>query len=120
VERDTGRYRWIDFDYDYKEKDDLTSHDVFEMGTLLAFVVGKDYLSYSQLKRISPEIASNLKPSDMLAIFPNQVANLKLVYPYIHDQINEIILRFAQGSQHEYSDAHMLAADIARVSELLS
>jgi hypothetical protein len=120
VERSTGRYRWIDFDYDYKEKDDLTSHDVFEMGTLLAFAVGKDYLSYSQLKRTSPETASNLTPSDMLAIFPNQVANLKLVYPYIHDQINEIILRFSHGSQRIYDDAHALAADIARISELLS
>jgi hypothetical protein len=120
IERTTGRYRWIDFDYDYKEKEDLTSHDVFEMGTLLAFAVGKDYLSYSQLKRTSPELAAKLEPSDMLAIFPNQVANLKLVYPYIDDSINEIILRFSQGSQHPYEDAFTLAADIARMSELLS
>jgi hypothetical protein len=120
VERNTGRYRWIDFDYDYKERDNLISRDIFEMGTVLAFVVGKDYLSYSQLKNSAPEKASTLKPSDMLAIFPNQIANLKLVYPYIHESISEILLRFSLGAQHPYQDAETLAADIARVSDLLS
>ncbi|MFA6221494.1 MAG: hypothetical protein WC647_04200 [Desulfomonilaceae bacterium] len=120
VERDTGRYRWIDFDYDYKERDNLISRDIFEMGTVLAFVVGKDYLSYSQLHKTAPEKASTLKPSDMLAIFPNQIANLKLVYPHIHESISEILLRFSLGAQHPYQDAETLAADIARVSDLLS
>lgn len=120
IERNTGRYRWIDFDYDYKEKNDLASHDIFEMGTLLVFAIGKDYLSYSQTKRTFPEAAATLKPEDMLAIFPNQVANLKLIYPYIHDQLNEIMMRFSQGSQQTYHDAYTLASDVARMSELLS
>jgi hypothetical protein len=120
IERNTGRYRWIDFDYDYKEKNDLASHDIFEMGTLLVFAIGKDYLSYSQVKRTFPEAAATLKPEDMLAIFPNQVANLKLIYPYIHEQLNEIMLRFSKGSQQTYHDAYTLASDVARMSELLS
>lgn|GEM_PF-1872827 len=74
VEKDTGRFRCIDFDYDYKKKENLLIRDVFEMGTLLSFVVGKDYTAYADLAGRHPEIAAILKPEDMQSVFPNQLA----------------------------------------------
>ncbi|MDQ7785139.1 MAG: hypothetical protein RDU20_19795 [Desulfomonilaceae bacterium] len=112
VETGTGRYRWIDFDYDYKEKDNVFMRDIFEMGTLLSFVVGKDYLVFRDIRLYHPEIAVLLGREDMQSVFPNQLANLKLVYPYIDDKINSILLRFSQGSKDRYHTAYDLADDM--------
>ena len=117
VEKETGRFRWIDFDYDYKEKDNLFIRDVFEMGTLLAFVVGKDYTAYADPKAKRPDIADKLRPQDMQSVFPNQLANLKLLYPYIDDDLNHILLRFSQGASNRYETAQELVLDINNVIE---
>jgi tRNA A-37 threonylcarbamoyl transferase component Bud32 len=119
VESGTGRYRWIDFDYDYKEKDHLFVRDIFEMGTLLAYVVGKGYLVLRDLLNSQPEVVEKISPQDMQSVFPGQLANIRLVYPYIHSELNDTLLRFAQGAGIVYQDAKELAADIAGVAEAL-
>ena len=112
VEKDTGRFRWIDFDYDYMEKEDLFIRDVFEMGTLLSFVVGKDYVAIADLKSKHPEVAATIRPEDMQSVFPNQLANLKLLYPYIDDSLNDILLRFSKGADKRYETAQELVVDL--------
>jgi len=119
VETGTGRYIWIDFDYDYKEKENIFIRDILEMGTLLSFVVGKDYVVYRDLRLYHPEIAFLLDPQDMQSVFPNQLANLKLLYPYIDDKINTVLLRFSQGSRVRYDTAYELADDIEDASASL-
>lgn len=112
VEMNTGSFIWIDFDYDYSVREDLIPRDLFEMGTLLSFVVGKDYLSYSEVKQRFPAISEDLSADDMQLVFPNQVANLKLVYPYIHEELNNITMRFSTFATERYSTAHELADDM--------
>ncbi len=112
VERESGRFIWIDFDYDYSIKEDLKPRDLFEMGTLLGFVVGKDYLSYSEAVQRFPVIADDLTIEDMQLVFPNQVANLRLIYPYIHSDLNEILMRFSTFATERYASANELADDI--------
>jgi tRNA A-37 threonylcarbamoyl transferase component Bud32 len=119
VETGTGRYRWIDFDYDYKEKENAVVRDIFEMGTLLAYVVGKGYLVLRDIKLHYPEIAGRLRPEDMQSVFPSQLANLKVVYPYIHGELNNLLLRFSQGAGIVYQDAKNLAADIFHVARAI-
>jgi hypothetical protein len=119
VESGSGRYRWIDFDYDYKEKDHLFVRDIFEMGTLLAYVVGKGYVVLTDLLNSQPEVVEKVRPQDMQSIFPAQLANLRLVFPYIHSELNETLLRFSKGAGIVYEDAKELAADIARVAKNL-
>ncbi len=116
VEKETGDFIWIDFDYDYKETNDLFVRDVYEMGTLLAFVVGKDYLSLSEIRSKHPEISERLRPEDMQSVFPNQLANLKLVHPYIDDRLNAVLMSFAKGSNDRYERAQRLADDLASVA----
>jgi hypothetical protein len=119
VETGTGRYRWIDFDYDYKEKAHVFHRDILEMGTLLAYVVGKGYLLFSDIRLRHPEIAQKLRAEDMQSVFPSQLANLKMIYPYIHRELNRILLRFSQGAGVTYRDAKELAADIVRVATVI-
>lgn len=112
VETGTGTYRWIDFDYDYKEREHLFARDILEMGTLLTYVVGKGYLILSDIRLHHPEVAEGLRAEDMQSVFPSQLANLKKVYPYIHPELNEILLRFSQGAGTAYREARELAADV--------
>jgi serine/threonine protein kinase len=119
VETGTGRYRWIDFDYDYKERDHVFARDILEMGTLLAYVVGKGYLILSDIRLHHAKIAEGLRPQDMQSVFPSQLANLKMVYPYVHRELNAILLRFSRGAGVAYRDAGELAADVVRAAMLI-
>lgn len=119
VERENGRFVWIDFDYDYKEENDLVIRDIFEMGTLLSFVVGKEYMAYQDVKTWWPALAERIRPEDMQSVFPNQLANLKIVYPYISDALNNVLLRFSRGSKDRYTSAADLADDIAEARKHL-
>jgi serine/threonine protein kinase len=119
VETGTGRYRWIDFDYDYRERENAVVRDIFEMGTLLSYVVGRGYLVLGDLKRHNPETAGRLRPGDMQSVFPSQLANLKMVYPYIHSELNSLLLSFSQGAGVVYQDAKKLAADIRHAARAL-
>lgn len=119
VETGTGRYRWIDFDYDYRERENIFMRDILEMGTLLSFVVGKDYLVFRDIRLYFPDVAERIGPQDMQSVFPNQLANLKLVYPYIDEKLNSILLRFSQGSGIRYDTAYDLADDIEEASASL-
>jgi hypothetical protein len=116
VEKDTCMFRWIDFDYDYKESNNLFLRDVYEMGTLLSFVVGKDYMAFADIKSKHPEVAGALRPEDMQSVFPNQLANLKLLYPYIDDSLNDILLRFSKGATERYQSAQELVDDLEKAT----
>lgn len=115
VERSTGLFKWIDFDYDYSEKNNFFTLDVFEMGMLLNFVVGKGHLSLNEIRSEHPHVMETLLPDDMNANFPNRLANLRLVYPYISKRLNSILMKFAKRSALKYEDANTLAKDVASV-----
>jgi serine/threonine protein kinase len=119
IETGTGRYRWIDFDYDYRERDNVFARDIFEMGTLLTYVVGKGYLVFSQIRLHYPEVAEKIRAEDMQSVFSSQLANLKMVYPYIHSELNTLLLRFSKGAGIVYQDAKKLAADILHAAGAL-
>jgi serine/threonine protein kinase len=120
VEKDTGRFVWIDFDYDYKEDDDLFGHDIFEMGTLLAFVIGKDYLSLNEINNRYPESFEKITPNDMQSVFPNQLANLRIIHEHIDPSLNGIMLKFSKGSKTRYKSARQLADDLSGAVETLN
>lgn len=112
IERSTGSFIWIDFDYDYSVRENLVPRDLAEMGTVLSFVVGKDYMSYTEVQQKFPQVAEKLTVDDMQSVFPNQVANLKLIYPYIHEELNRITMKFSNSASEKYSTAWQLADDM--------
>lgn len=119
VDRNTGLFRWIDFDYDYTETNNLFIRDIFEMGMLLSFVVGKGHIRFSEVKLKYPQVAERLRPEQMHASSPNRLADLRLIYPYISEELNSIIMNFSMGSTSRYEDADTLAKDILSASSSL-
>ncbi len=43
TERDTGNYVWIDFDYDYEASENPFGLDIFGLGNILLYTVGKGF-----------------------------------------------------------------------------
>jgi hypothetical protein len=103
---------WIDYDYDYKDANNLVARDLLEVGLLLSFILGKEYVSYRDLSGQNIALPRQLEPTDMFAIMPNQIANLKLVYPYIDEELNRILMKFSAGSVERYSTAAEIADDL--------
>jgi len=93
IERETGLYRWIDFDL----KQDVTDFDLWSMGNILSYTVGKGIITFSAIQK-SEEYPSSLKNSlsyeDSSAFYSYRIMNLKKIFPYIPDNLSKILKKF--------------------------
>lgn len=97
VESETGRYVWIDFDYEVNYSD----YDVWSMGNVLTFVVGQGMHTFHDVARHPegyPYLAGSLDDHDALVLYRNRVANLRKLFPYIPPELNSILMRFSVGT----------------------
>ena len=53
VEHGTGNYMWIDFDYDYDTSENPFGLDVFGLGNILTYAVGKGFHNTHEIRKIS-------------------------------------------------------------------
>jgi hypothetical protein len=118
IERDTGRYRWIDFDYSVNYLD----YDVWSMGNILTYAVGKGIRTCKEaVKILSARGASGdtVSPDDALLFFKYRMANLRKVYPYIPVELNDLLMRFSASTLDIYENLEKMAQDLRDVVELL-
>jgi hypothetical protein len=110
INNETDAYVWIDFDY---EVDDL--YDVFCLGNVLQQVVGKGRHSLTDIRLQPsdyPDFNSTLNSSDMSMTRRHRVANLRKLYPYISEALNEILMRFSLGATDPYKKVDSLLEDL--------
>lgn len=102
VESGSGRYRWIDFDYEVNFLD----YDLWSVGNLLTYAVGKG------IRTIRPQSGSPeeqrdenrpLGPEDAMLFFNYRLANLKKIFPYIPESLNAMLMRFSARTTNYYS-----------------
>jgi hypothetical protein len=115
LDRKTGDYRWIDFDYDYYHAANMFGYDLFGLGNILIFLVGGGDITTQQLQAGKSPYLDNLFPGDMNIIFNNRVANLQKIYPYVPDALNYILLHFSNGANLYYENTGQLLEDLAEV-----
>ncbi|MFQ3573631.1 MAG: hypothetical protein SNJ53_03255 [Thermodesulfovibrionales bacterium] len=111
-DKHTGTNIWIDFDYNYIHKENMFGYDIFGLGNILNYIVGRGDVTIQELQRESPLTAYKIDKNDMNIIFNNRVVNLKKVYPYIPDELNFILLHFSLGASVFYDDIRQLLNDI--------
>jgi hypothetical protein len=107
----TGDYRWIDFDYEV----DHPEYDALCLGNVLQQVVGKGRHSVSDIREQPenyPDFTGTLTSSDMSLMFRYRVANLKKLYPHIPDAVNNLVMRFSDGSPNPYKSVDSLLLDL--------
>jgi hypothetical protein len=104
LERDTGNYVWIDFDYTYEFHESPFGLDIFGLGNLLLFLTGKKFCTTFNIPR--PEFDGRtdipLEPGDFSILFKHRLANLRKVYPYVPEPLNNILMHFAVSSEVFY------------------
>jgi len=116
IHSETGRYVWIDFDFEVSH----TDFDVWSLGDVLIFVVGKGAQTFQEVLR-TPDIYPvnidevNFTPDDGMLFFKNQIAALKKIFPYIPEKLNRILTSFSAGSYFFYDNVQALIDDIGEV-----
>ena len=112
IDRQTGDYRWIDFDYNYRHRENIYGYDLFGLGNILVFLAGKGDILLPDLKNRGAPILDTLCEADRNIVFRNRVVNLKKIYPYITEPLNRVLLHFSRGANWYYEHTDQLLADL--------
>ncbi len=110
VEKNTGRYRWIDFDLNQHVSD----YDLWSLGNIINYAVGKGITSFDRVlkgEEYPDHVKRSLTPEDASAFYEYRIMNLRKVYPYIPDRLNEILLHFTVRPREFYSGCGALIDD---------
>ena len=119
VERNSEIYRWIDYDYNYRQRENIYGYDLFGLGNILLFLAGKGDVLLPDLKKNNTAVLAKLYDEDLNIIFSNRVANLKKIYPYIPESLNNIFMHFSKGAKWFYENTNQLIDDLTEVRQTL-
>ena len=108
VERDTGVFRWIDFDL----TEDFIDFDLWSLGNILHCVVGKGFVNFRDAIEKRPGLAGAFSEDDASVFFPHRVMNLEKVYPYVPRKLNAVLLRFSRGARTCYDSVSQVVEDL--------
>jgi len=112
VDRDTGAYRWIDFDFNYAHRENIYGYDLFGLGNILIYLAGRGDLLIQDLIREKHPSLDSLVEEDRNIVFHNRMANLKKIYPYLPEALNRILLHFSKGANWFYEHTNQLLEDL--------
>jgi len=115
VEHDTGNYRWIDFDYDYETGENPFGLDIFGLGNILTYAVGMGFHTMHSIKKDTffyGDLVENLDSNDFSILKKGRLMNLKKLYPYIPNSLNNILMHFSAGSDVYYEHSDELIEDL--------
>lgn len=102
IERDTGKYRWIDFDLTQEASD----FDIWSIGNILGYAVGKGIVSFhGVLKSASfpDSVKDSLAPEDASAFYEYRIMNLKKLFPYIPPKLDSLLRHFTLKPKAYYN-----------------
>jgi hypothetical protein len=112
IDADSGDYRWIDFDFNYRHRENIYGYDLFGLGNVLVYLVGRGDALLPDLAREAPEVYTQLVDGDLNIVFNNRVANLKKVFPYIPDSLNRVLRHFSKGANWFYENTDQLIEEL--------
>lgn len=115
VEQGTGNYVWIDFDYDYVTSENPFSLDLFELGNILLYAVGKGFHDLSMIKNDTftyGDLRDYLEPGDFSILHQWRFINLGKLYPFIPAMLNNILLHFSRGTDVFYEGVEEIIEDL--------
>jgi hypothetical protein len=115
IDRESGHYRWIDYDYNFRHRENLYGYDLFGLGNVLMYLAGMGDIVYQDLKRSDHPSINKLIEDDMNIVFNNRIANLRKVFPYIPEGLNRVLMHFAKGTHVFYDNTTQLIDDLSEV-----
>jgi len=118
VDRHTGIYSWIDFDYDFHLPEKPFALDIYELGNVLLYLVGRgDYHAREILadSTLGSRALDSLTLQDFSLLTQNRVVNLQKLFPYIPDRLNNMLLHFAAGTEVFYEQVEEMVTALDSV-----
>lgn len=115
VERKSGRYIWIDFDYEFESPENPFGLDLFGIGSILIYAVGKTFHNLYMIKNDTytyKNLIDSLEPEDFSVLNPNRLVNLHKLYPYIPLMLNNILMHFSAGAPITYESVDEILEDL--------
>ncbi len=114
IERPTGHYVWIDFDYDYQTTENPFSLDLFGMGNILLAAAGKGIHSLYDIRHMPEygDLYDRLVPGDFSILEKWRFCNLQKLYPYIPDALNHILMHFSREATVYYEHVDEMVSDM--------
>lgn len=119
-DRETGLYRWIDFDFNYIHRENFFGYDLFGLGNILAYITARGDLTLQKLQEENASVLNRLTREDLNIIFNNRVINLAKVYPYIPESLSFVLLHFSLGANVFYEDTTQFLSDLQEVKNELT
>ncbi len=113
----TGRYRWIDFDFNYRHGESRFAYDLFGLGNILIFITGRGDVTTQRLLRENPGLLEKLDQDDLNIVFHNRVATLRKIHPYIPERLNRVLMHFSLGAEVYYETTEELLEDLGAARE---
>lgn len=113
-DRELKIYRWIDFDYNYNFPEKPWGADLFGLGKILAYLIGKGPLLFSDILQ-RPDLSDavdDLVSEDFSIVEQGRLMNLQKLYPYIPDALNNILLHFSGHAEIFYETVQELVDDL--------
>ena len=112
IEEGSGEYRWIDFDFNYRQRENIYGYDLFGLGNVLVFLVGMGDVLKRDLKKNDHPALKTLTQDDNNIVFNYRVVNLKKIYPYIPESLNRVLMHFSHGANWFYENTTQLLDDL--------
>jgi hypothetical protein len=117
IERDTGNYVWIDFDYDYEGGENPFGMDIFGLGNILLYSIGKGFHILHMIEHDTltyGDLINRLEPGDFSLLDKWRLMNLRKFYPYIPKMLNDILMHFSRDADVYYESVEEIVEDLNR------
>jgi len=111
-EIDSGCCKWIDFDFNYLHKESMAGYDLFGLGNIISYLVGRGDIISRDVRERDPKAYESLTSDDLNIIFNSRVVNLRKIYPYIPDDLNQVLLHFSSGAEVFYESTDEFLKDV--------
>ncbi|MDY7001114.1 MAG: serine/threonine protein kinase [Thermodesulfobacteriota bacterium] len=122
VESGTGDYRWIDFDYAFDFFENPFGLDLFGLGNILLFLVGKGHHTSQRMRELGfgEDVLKSLPPEDFSLMFHYRLVNLRKLYSYIPEELNRVLMHFSVGANVFYETVDELLEGLYPCLDLVS
>lgn len=118
IDASTGEYRWIDFDLNQNVSD----FDIWSLGNILNYSIGKGINSFKivmKSKVFSDKTKQSLEPADASAFYEYRVMNLRKLFPYIPERLNDILMHFTIQPKGAYPTVRQLTDNFCEVLDVV-
>lgn len=117
VDKASGAFVWIDFDYDFEATENPFSLDIFGLGNLLIYAIGKGFHNAHDIKNDAytyKDLRNRLEPDDFAILERRRFINLRKLHPIIPEPLNNVLMHFSRGANVYYEWVDEIIEDLNR------